>query len=77
VTTIEYALGEKTHAVIGIYDSQGVVIARIDDGVREAGSHAVEWNGKDSSGRAVASGVYFYRLEGIAGVAPRKMIILK
>ena len=27
--------------------------------------------------KAVGSGVYFYRLEGVKGIAPRKMVLLK
>ena len=31
--------------------------------VTEAGTHAGVWNGRDDSGRTVANGVYFLRLE--------------
>ena len=55
----------------------GARVRRIDQGTRDAGEYSVEWNGRDDAGRAVASGVYFYRLEGVGGVAPRKMVLLK
>lgn len=76
-TTIEYSLGERSHAIVGIYGADGTLVIRFDQGVREAGTHSVKWDGRDASGVNVGSGVYFYRLEGVAGVTPRKMVLLK
>lgn len=76
-TTIEYSLPTRSNAVVGIYDSDGTLVVRLDQGVREAGTHRVEWNGRDALGNPVGSGVYFYRLEGEKAVAPRKMVLLK
>ncbi len=76
-TTIEYSLPTRSRAVLAIYDSEGSLVMRMDQGVRDAGTHRIEWDGRDASGAAVGSGVYFYRLEGVAGVAPRKMVLLK
>lgn len=76
-TTIEYSLPTRTRAAMAIYDSEGKLVVRMDQGMREAGTHRVEWDGRDAAGATVGSGVYFYRLEGVAGVAPRKMVLLK
>jgi plastocyanin len=76
-TTIEYSLPTRSRAVLAIYDSEGSLVMRMDQGVRDAGTHRIEWDGRDASGAAVGSGVYFYRLEGVAGVMPRKMVLLK
>ena len=32
------------------------------NGFREAGYYSVIWNGKDSNGKPVSSGIYFYRM---------------
>jgi hypothetical protein len=55
---------ERTGSVrLEVVDVQGRLVRVLEAGVRDAGRHAVIWNGRDSSGRRVASGVYFYRLE--------------
>jgi FlgD Ig-like domain len=76
-TSIEYTLGERSNAVVGIYDAIGRLVVRLDQGAREAGTYRAEWNGRDTAGHVVGSGVYFYRLEGVPNVAPKKMVRLK
>jgi hypothetical protein len=76
-TRIDYTLVAPAHAVIEIFDASGAVVARLDEGRKPAGSYAAAWNGRDGKGRAVASGVYFYRLAGMPEVAAKKMVLLK
>jgi hypothetical protein len=76
-TTIDYTLGERSRAVVGIYDAAGRLVARLDQGTRDAGDYRVEWDGRDDQGNVVGSGVYFYRIEGAPGVAAKKMVRLK
>jgi len=42
-----------------------------------AGANAVTWDGRDAAGNAVASGVYCYQLRTGAGVASRRMMLVK
>jgi hypothetical protein len=76
-TSIAYSLSDRATVAVSIYDVAGVLIRRIDQGVRDAGEYAVEWDGRDDAGIVVGTGVYFYRLDGVAGVAPKKMVLLK
>lgn len=76
-TTIEYTLAARAEVGVGIYDAAGSLVVRLAEGTREPGTHRVEWDGRDAHGKAVGSGVYFYRLEGVKGIAPRKMVLLK
>jgi hypothetical protein len=76
-TTISYTLDARARAVVAIYDAAGAVVTRIDEGMQPAGAHSVTWDGRDHGGKPVASGVYFYRLEGIPSAGARKMILLK
>ena len=47
------------------------------NGLVEAGEHQVVWNGKNETGEAVASGVYFYRLTADNYTDTKKMMLLK
>ena len=76
-TQIAYTLALPARAVIEIVDVSGSVVARIDEGMQPAGAHNTIWNGRDDDGTPAASGVYFYRLQGMADVAARKMVLLK
>jgi len=76
-TSIAYSLSERASIVVSIFDVAGALVRRIEQGARDPGEYAIEWDGRDDLGHRVGSGVYFYRLEGIAGVAPRKMVLLK
>jgi flagellar hook assembly protein FlgD len=61
---------------INVYSTTGALVTTLDAGVQPAGTHSLTWNGRDQRGQSVASGVYFYNLEGSAE-APRKMVLLK
>ncbi|HEX5130965.1 MAG TPA: FlgD immunoglobulin-like domain containing protein [Candidatus Krumholzibacteria bacterium] len=76
-TTIAYTLAERGAVVVAIYDVSGAVVARLDDGERPPGRHTLAWDGLDASGQRVASGVYFYRLEGAAQTEARKMLLVR
>jgi len=76
-TTITYTLAERTSTAIAVYDAKGALVVRLDEGEHDAGMRSVAWNGRDAAGMAVASGVYFYRLEGVRDVAQRRMVLLK
>lgn len=75
-TSIPFTLSVPGRVRIEIYNVSGQRVTLLDAGDVAAGLHSVMWNGRDARGRAVASGVYFYRLEGSAD-APRKMVLLK
>jgi len=42
-----------------------------------AGIHVVRWNGRDTLGRSVASGVYFYDLTAGAFHDRKRMVLLR
>jgi hypothetical protein len=60
-----------------LYNILGQKIRTLVDNQMSAGVHSVEWNGADDNGRAVASGIYFYRLKSDSFVSTRKMVLLK
>ena len=76
-TTIRFGLNRPVPVELKVYNVTGTVIKVLVDGRRGGGEHSVIWNGTDSSGRNVVSGVYFYRLEAGSFIKTRKMILLR
>ena len=73
-----YALPEAGTVRLSVYNVAGQRIRTLADGYRSAGTHSVVWDGKNDSGRAVASGVYVYRLVvGGANMQSRRMVLLR
>jgi hypothetical protein len=61
-TSITLALPRRDRIGLDVFDLRGRRVARIADGVLDAGAHRFSWTGADSRGRAVESGMYFIRL---------------
>jgi len=76
-TKICYGLAGRSHVSLRIYDVSGRLLRVLVDAPRQAGHHEETWDGRDSGGRIVASGVYFYEL--IAGEfrESKKMVMLR
>ena len=81
-TWIPYQLSEPADVVVRIYEVKGVLVRTLELGHQLAGTYqnrtrAVYWDGCNSLGEAVASGVYFYTLSAGDFTATRKMLIQK
>jgi hypothetical protein len=66
VTTIRCSMPNAGPATLEINDIAGRRVRTLLDGAVGAGERNFVWDGRDDSGRAVASGVYFYRLRAAA-----------
>ena len=76
-TTIEFTIPSSGTASLVIYDASGRKVRELVSGQVSAGIRNVLWNGRDDSGRAVSSGVYFARLLSGKFTAVRKMLLIK
>jgi hypothetical protein len=61
-TTIRFTLRQQAPVSLQIFNIHGALVRTLVDGDLAAGIHERRWNGRDSFGHSVASGVYFYRL---------------
>mgnify|MGYP000442144917 CR=1 FL=1 len=80
-TTISYQIPvgiSGSQVKLRIFNVSGQLVRTLVDGTSEPGAYWVTWDGRDDRGRAVASGVYFYRLEAEGElVEVKKMILLQ
>ena len=76
-TLIRFDLGQACRTRLYVYDAQGRLVTRLVDRELAAGPHATSWSGHNDGGRAVASGVYWCRLEAASFVQTRRMILLR
>jgi hypothetical protein len=77
VTTIRFALPAAGHVTLRVYDPAGRLVRTLIDGRLEGGWREIAWNGRDDTGRSVASGVYFCRLATDRSTSAVKMILLR
>lgn len=84
VTNLQFNLAPNSSSgsdskliVLKIYDVLGREIVTLVDNELSPGSHVIQWDGKDSSGRPVATGMYLYRLEAGAFVQTKKLLLLR
>ena len=76
-TRVDFSLAEPGHATLRIYDLAGRRVRTLHDGKLAAGTHELEWHGRDDAGNPLASGVYFLRFESGGFVSKEKLVLLK
>ncbi|MBN1399049.1 MAG: T9SS type A sorting domain-containing protein [Bacteroidetes bacterium] len=77
-TVISYNLKERSEVGLRIYDVLGREIVTLVNEVKDAGYYTVEWDGRNSAGLQMSSGVYFYQLKCENGfVDTKKMVLMK
>ncbi len=76
-TLISYSLKEDSQVSLIIYNIKGQKVKTLRNEELDAGYHSVSWNGDDDSGKAVSSGVYFYKLKTGNYQNTKKMILMK
>ena len=76
-TTIRYTLEDASDVRLTIYNTLGQEVRALVNATQSAGVQSVQWDGRDASGKLVATGLYLYRLEAGPHVAVRKMIFAK
>jgi hypothetical protein len=77
-TAIEFALEAPEAVTVTVLDLAGRLVAvLLESETMSGGSHTVRWDGRDRSGRPVASGVYVCRLETGHGVETMRMVLLR
>jgi hypothetical protein len=76
-TTIAYSLPVTSNVRLDIYNLKGQLVRTLANGEMPAGRHNVAWNGRDMNNKAVASGVYFYRVSTPMATQTKRMLLMK
>ncbi len=66
-TNIIYSLPENRKVELTVYDVLGTEIITLVNYLQDAGEYKVTWNGKNSYGAQMPSGIYFYRITAYRG----------
>lgn len=76
-TTIRCSIEQPTRVKIQIYNQLGQQLRTLVNERKQAGEFSVTWDGKDSQGNTLASGIYYYRLTAGNQVDTKKMLYLR
>ena len=78
-TLIRFSLDKPDYVELDVFNVLGQRASKVFSGFLPAGRHEYVWNGRDSQGNAVASGVYLYQMTGRdqGTVIQKKMVLLK
>ena len=76
-TTIDFNVKAESHVSIDIFNIRGQKVRTLVDDFYGAGNHKAIWNGNDDTGRAVSSGIYFYRMNADGVSSTKRMVLMK
>ncbi len=75
-TTISFHNAKAEPVQIVIYNTKGQIV-KTWNLEATSGTHSLSWDGRDDSGNAVSSGVYYYRMQSGKYSSTRKMVLMK
>jgi len=76
-TIITFDVARDGHVLIEVYNIRGQKVKEVISGSFSGGRHSVVWDGRDVRGKAVSSGVYFYRMVTDDFHSVKKMLLVK
>jgi len=76
-TTIQYTLAQPGPIRLGIYNLRGQLIRTLVQASQPAGTHQINWDGRDEHGLQVASGIYLASLSSSGRTANHRMMLMK
>jgi flagellar hook capping protein FlgD/WD40 repeat protein len=77
VTKINFAVSKDSDVALRVYNVQGRLVKTLFSGRLAQGMHEVTWDGRDTSGRQAASGVYYAKVSSGGNSDVIKMVMAK
>jgi poly-gamma-glutamate capsule biosynthesis protein CapA/YwtB (metallophosphatase superfamily) len=75
--SVSFDTSGKARTRLEVYNLRGQKVRTLTSELLPAGKHGFAWDAKDDRGSAVASGIYFIRLENDGKSGMRKVVLLK
>ena len=72
---VRFALPVTGNVALKVYNVKGELVRTLIEGSSPAGEYKIDWNGANSRGNRVTSGIYFLRLETRGGSAVSKVVV--
>ena len=76
-TVIPFSLSSETEVHLQVFDVLGRPVVNLVVGRLQTGRYRVNWEGRDTEGQPVPSGIYFYRLSSGNKAESRKMTLVR
>lgn len=73
---IEYSVPSSGRASLRLFDTMGREVRTLVDGTVQAGRHEAIWHGRDTNGRAMPAGAYFYEFNANGESVGRRIVRL-
>jgi hypothetical protein len=77
MTNISFDLPRSQHVRVAVYDVAGRLVRELMNGKGSEGNNTLTWEGTDTRGNRVPSGVYLYRVTTSNQVETRRMTLVK
>ncbi len=76
-TKIEFSVNNASYITLDIYNVVGERICRLINQRFSTGTHSTFWNGRDSKGDELGSGIYLLRLQAGKEILGRKILLIR
>ncbi len=61
--SLNYLIQKQGRVTINILDEAGRIVQTVFDGLQNAGTHQIIWDGKNETGAKAKAGIYFYSIQ--------------
>jgi uncharacterized membrane protein len=74
---VAWSLPSAQHVRLAVFDLRGRMVRTLFEGSSAGGEHVVSWDGRSDQGVRAAAGVYFVRLESVAGTRTGRVLLVR
>ncbi len=76
-TTFSYSLPQAAKVELNVYDLRGRKVRTLRNETQGPGRYVVQWDGRDSNGKSLASGVYLLRLRANDQIRTQRVTLMR